>query len=178
MRFARKNDLGAVVPMHCKRALKRHSASFTPHDRALLQQVVGEGGTETGYLYGGFTVAMGLRAALHSIGKNIYDFTHILDFGCSAARVLRWLQDVQPKGRLYGCDLNPAAITWCQEHISFAQFTNNGASPPLPFSGQTFDFISGISVLTHLDEGFQLEWLQELQRLTKPGGIVMLTIHG
>jgi hypothetical protein len=53
-----------------RNAIRHHTSSLAPHDRALLQQVVGMGGTEEGFLYGGFTVSTGLRAALRSLGTS------------------------------------------------------------------------------------------------------------
>lgn len=38
--------------------------------------------------------------------------------------------------------------------------------------------IFGISVFTHLPEGMQFEWLEELRRITKPGGYPILTTSG
>ena len=36
----------------------------------------------------------------------------------------------------------------------------------------------GLSVLTHLDEDNQFFYLKELNRITKPGGIIILSTHG
>lgn len=33
-------------------------------------------------------------------------------------------------------------------------------------------------MFTHLDEEYQLAWLKELQRIAKPGAVVLLTVHG
>ena len=35
-----------------------------------------------------------------------------------------------------------------------------------------------ISVFTHLDEDYQFRWLAELQRIAKPGALVVLTVNG
>ncbi len=170
---------GILIPcLELRNALARHILSSTPRDRDLLQQVVGAGGTEQGYLYGGFVTATGIRAALRAIGRETYQFSSILDFGCGSARVLRWFQDIQPAGRLYGCDINSEAIQWCVANAAFAEFTNSAPLPPLPYADRSFDLIFGISVFTHLDERYQLAWLSELRRIVKPGGVVMMTVHG
>ena len=57
-------------------------------------------------------------------------------------------------------------------------FAPNDAHPPLPFPDESFDLIYATSVFTHLDERLQFEWLSELQRVSQPGGIVLLTTHG
>jgi SAM-dependent methyltransferase len=162
----------------CKTAIQRHSSSLTPHDRALLQQVVGLGGTEEGFLYGGFTGSVGIRAALRTLGKSVYDFESILDFGCGSGRIVRWFGDVTPRSRLFGCDINSEAIQWCKQNIQFCDFIHSNPVPPLPYTDHSFDLIYGISVVTHLDEGLQLSWLDELRRLIKPGGVILLSVHG
>ncbi len=50
--------------------------------------------------------------------------------------------------------------------------------PPTAYPDNSFDFIYAISVFTHLDEEMQFAWLQELKRISKKGGILILTVHG
>jgi len=50
--------------------------------------------------------------------------------------------------------------------------------PPTEFPDDTFDFIYGISVLTHLPEMLQFAWMNELSRVLKPGGLLYITTHG
>jgi hypothetical protein len=38
--------------------------------------------------------------------------------------------------------------------------------------------VYAISVFTHLDEDRQFLWLEELERITRPAGVVLLTVHG
>ncbi|WP_371418093.1 class I SAM-dependent methyltransferase [Acidisoma sp. L85] len=40
------------------------------------------------------------------------------------------------------------------------------------------DFVYSISVFTHLPEDMQLRWLEELSRVTKPDGVLALSVHG
>ena len=57
-------------------------------------------------------------------------------------------------------------------------FSENGPLPPLLFEPQSFDLIYGISVFTHLNQQFQPRWLQELRRILKPDGMLILSLHG
>ena len=43
---------------------------------------------------------------------------------------------------------------------------------------QYVDIIYGISVLTHLSESNYYSWFNELIRITKPNGLILLTTHG
>jgi len=38
--------------------------------------------------------------------------------------------------------------------------------------------VIGYSVFTHLTEAMQRQWLEELRRITAPGGLVLVTAHG
>ena len=119
-----------------------------------------------------------LTKALNSIGKGFDSFDTVLDFGCGCGRTLRYLSRLAKTSRLYGTDIDPAAIGWCRSNIPFGRFVLNDATPPLPFPDGTFNLIYGISVFTHLDQNYQFAWLKELRRVVKPGGILLLTIHG
>ena len=48
----------------------------------------------------------------------------------------------------------------------------------MEFADASFDLIYAISVFTHLDEAHQLGWLSELQRVTRQGGYVLVTLRG
>ena len=69
-------------------------------------------------------------------------------------------------------------IAWCQANISYAQFTVGPHDPPLPYPDHHFDLVINHSVFTHLDERYQDLWLTELQRITSPGAILLLTGEG
>jgi SAM-dependent methyltransferase len=57
-------------------------------------------------------------------------------------------------------------------------FVANSAAPPLPYSGGYFDVVYCLSVFTHLSESMQDLWIGELRRILKPGGVLVLTVHG
>jgi len=116
--------------------------------------------------------------ALARVGKNLDSFQHILDFGCGCGRTLIWLSSNAKPDNLYGTDIDAEAIAWCRCNLSFANFDTNGPLPPLDFPEKIFDLTYAISVFTHLNEDFQFRWLSELQRITKPNGYVLLTVHG
>lgn len=102
----------------------------------------------------------------------------VLDFGCGCGRVLRFLSH-SPAWRIYGSDLDAEAITWCRQHLAgLATFSTNAPAPPIPYPADSFDFVYSISVFTHLPEDLQLQWLEELRRVTRPGGFLLLSTHG
>ncbi|RYY89662.1 MAG: class I SAM-dependent methyltransferase [Chitinophagaceae bacterium] len=102
----------------------------------------------------------------------------ILDWGCGPARVVRHLPQLLPQATLSGSDYNATSIAWCRAHIAGIDFRTNGLLPPLQFEAASFDAAYALSVLTHLSEEGQLAWLGELDRVLKPGGLLLLTTHG
>jgi ubiquinone/menaquinone biosynthesis C-methylase UbiE len=119
-----------------------------------------------------------LEAALARHDRKLASFQNILDFGCGCGRTLLWLQPQAQTSQLYGTDIDSQAIAWCQHQLDFATFSLNSAAPPLSYSAEKFDLIYAISVFTHLDEAVQFLWLEELKRIVKPGGLLLLTVQG
>src|SRR5581483_8009602 len=70
------------------------------------------------------------------------------------------------------------AVDWCRENLSFASFMRNGLAPPLDLDDETFDLAYALSVFTHLTEDLQRAWRDELHRVLRPGGLLLLSTHG
>ncbi|MDP8229432.1 MAG: class I SAM-dependent methyltransferase [Candidatus Electryoneaceae bacterium] len=130
------------------------------------------------YLSVGLRTKQDIENALARTDRSLKDFNNILDFGCGVGRTIRWLTDKPDDCHLYGCDVDEEAIRWSREHLDFGDFITNPPLPPTEYKDCHFDLIYLISVFTHLDEKFQLQWLEELARITKPGGIVLISVHG
>jgi SAM-dependent methyltransferase len=114
-------------------------------------------------------------------GAKVDEFEAILDFGCGAGRALRQFPHLKRhsiKAKIYGTDINPEQIVWCRRNLSFAEFDVNQPYPPLIYDDAKFDFIYTYSVFTHLPEAHQLLWIDELSRVLKPGGYLLLTTCG
>ncbi|HEX3701170.1 MAG TPA: class I SAM-dependent methyltransferase [Phenylobacterium sp.] len=124
----------------------------------------------------GRKVADRIAAILEGAGRPLGSHRRILDFGCGPGRVVASMKDLHPQGRFFGCDIDEEAIAWARENLGdIADFRVNGATGPLPFADESFDFIYGISILTHLPEAMQWGVLAELRRILKPGGLFLTT---
>ncbi|MFH1612130.1 MAG: class I SAM-dependent methyltransferase, partial [bacterium] len=128
------------------------------------------------FLEVGKKCAQDIESELLKINKKIDSFEKILDFGCGCGRILNYFKNTS--ATLYGTDIDKKAIKWCSQHLPFAEFNSNNALPCLKYSSNMFDFIYAISIFTHLNKEYQLLWLREFQRIIKPQGILILSIHG
>jgi SAM-dependent methyltransferase len=117
-----------------------------------------------------------IRAALGRAGAPLGSLDAILDFGCGSGRVLRRWRDLD--ARVCGSDLSDPAVKWCRAHLPFAEVGSNALEPPLPYGDATFDLVYALSVLTHLPVVTQFAWRDELGRVLRPGGHLLLTLHG
>jgi len=128
------------------------------------------------FLDGGRLAAASIRQALLDAGIRPADFSSILDFGCGCGRVIRHWRSLPAK--LHGADCNPNSIAWCRRHLPFAEFQANTLEPRLDYADQQFDFAYALSVLTHTREDLQQPWMNELWRVLKPGGYLLITTQG
>ena len=103
----------------------------------------------------------------------------ILDWGCGPGRLVRHLPDLLgPDAEVYGTDYNPRSIRWNTAHLPSIHFNLNKLEARLPYVSDFFDAIYGISIFTHLSENMHAEWYNELLRILKPGGLLLLTTQG
>jgi SAM-dependent methyltransferase len=126
----------------------------------------------------GRVVAQDVREVLRSVGRDLASFACILDFGCGCGRVTRHLRACAPMSQWHATDIDPEAIAWARAHLPGIAWSTNGCSPPLPYPDAAFDFIYATSVFSHLDEAYQNAWLTELERVARPGALLLLTVHG
>jgi len=103
----------------------------------------------------------------------------VCEWGCGPGRIIRHLPQLLPAGsRVFGTDYNEKTVEWCSANLPQVTFRPNGLAPPLPFSSGELDMLYAVSVLTHLSEEMHLTWMAECERVVRPGGLILLTVHG
>lgn len=140
------------------------------------ERVIGTNHLEFFKLGGATTLNRIEQLLLDRFDRSLSSFTSVLDWGCGAGRLARYLPRLS--SAVTGVDIDPDNILGCTETIPSARFQQIDLYPPMPFAAASFDLVIGISVLTHLKEPVQNAWLEELQRIVAPGGLVLLSIQG
>lgn len=141
-----------------------------------LRRAVGRTHSREEFERVGRQVADDLMSAFEATREPGEEYPRWLDFGCGAGRVAHWL-DRHPGIEIYGADVDARAIRWLRRGRGGDRFRLSSSQPPLPFAASSFDVAYAVSVFTHLDEGSQLEWLEELRRVLRPGGILLASTH-
>jgi SAM-dependent methyltransferase len=138
--------------------------------RRLMVRVAGTADSDW-FLRGG-------RAGYDAIAAHVRlaDIDAVLVFGCGCGRVTRYFRG--HAGEVAGSDVSADAIAWCRDNLRFGRFEVNGLAPPLAFDDESFDLVYALSVFTHLTAELQLAWRDELRRILRPRGRLLITTHG
>ena len=176
--FDATNLKGVFVPIDDEASshilLKRHFNSLG-QDETGFPIPLDLGGGATSLLERGEHDALKIRRSLFE--KAGTGGRRFLEFGCGTGRLLRWFRDLAESNEFWGVDLCEKYIKWLQQEFSppfrFAACTTQ---PNLPFEDNYFDAVYAGSVFTHIYD-LADTWYLELRRITKPGGLILITVH-
>jgi SAM-dependent methyltransferase len=111
---------------------------------------------------------------LRERGARPEQFVRVLEFGCAAGRMLRFVPR-PPDAEFWGVDIKAHTIDWCQQNLAPLRFAATTTYPHLPFEDRYFDLVYAGSVFTHIAD-LPDAWFLELLRVLKPGGYAYLTV--
>lgn len=147
-----------------------HAAPFPPTD--LMYHTTGLQ-QDRDFAQHGADILAALSAASP---KPLAEFTSMLDFGVGVGRVARYYKGFS--GRYVGADIDEPNLGWVAGHLPWVETVLTEPAAPLPFEPATFDGVVSISVFTHIDRETTEFYVNELYRLTRPGALLFLTLHG
>ena len=93
----------------------------------------------------------------------------ILDVGCGTGANLMMLGEF---GDAHGIDISHDALAFCQARG--LERVRHGAAEKLPYEDGTFDLVTALDVIEHLDD--DLAGLREMRRVLRPGGHALLFV--
>ena len=143
----------------------------------LVSRVTGAVNRENFYISGQQSVG-DIETVLAVVRRTLESFDTMLDFGSGCGRIMLWLEHLAETSSLHGVDIDARAVAWAQDNMPWATFKVNQPLPPLEYPDGYFDLVFNHSVFTHIDEHYQDQWLAELRRVVRPGGYVLLSVHG
>jgi ubiquinone/menaquinone biosynthesis C-methylase UbiE len=138
-------------------------------------------------------VGRGIAYHMASLGY-ITPASRILDVGCGLARVGRAFVGELTTGTYTGLDVVQTSIDWCtsayRDHPNFrfvhadvfSTFYNPDSKSSVddyrfPFENGSFDFILSTSLFTHIPMKGTENYLAEMSRVLRPGGVVWNTYY-
>jgi SAM-dependent methyltransferase len=111
-----------------------------------------------------------LASFLDDICRRVTDRRpRILDVGCGTGANLLMLSKY---GDAEGVDVSEDALAFCRERG--LENVKLGAAEELPYDNGTFDLVTALDVVEHLDD--DLAGLREMRRVLRPGGRVLLFV--
>ena len=114
----------------------------------------------------------------HSEFKAVYDLLRpyfnkklrLLDVGCGDGR---FLIPLEGKFRLYGLDFSKSFLREVKKHCKSCR-TIFGHAEKLPFKSDYFDVVLSVRLIQHLSKKQQQNAIDEMYRVVKPGGKVIV----
>jgi SAM-dependent methyltransferase len=111
-------------------------------------------------------------ARRHGCGRGTY-----VELGSASGRVIRHLAAQRDFNDFWAFDINWRHICWMNEHLPYPiKAIQNSMIPTLPLQDASVDCVSAMSVFSHI-ETFELQWLAEIRRVLKPGGIALISLQ-
>lgn len=131
------------------------------------------------YVMYGYTTARKFDMVLQAyFGRKLYEFYEICDWGVGCGRVAQMVHEIAPTSKITGIDIDPENIEWNQRNLKYAKFIHIPTLPPTSLPSNSFDLVYGVSVFTHLQRDAFEQWIEELARILKPDGVLLVTING
>lgn len=104
-----------------------------------------------------------------------------LDVGCGVGFVVDYLSGIPFQFQVWGVDASAVAVERARarvtkKHAVPADRIQQIGNQKLPFADHFFSLVTCFDMLEHLDENHILEAIQEMDRVTAPGGILYCSV--
>ncbi|HEY1236950.1 MAG TPA: class I SAM-dependent methyltransferase [Solirubrobacterales bacterium] len=99
----------------------------------------------------------------------------MLDVGCGPGETDRFLDG--RVGRLAGVDIASGMLERARSRNPSVEYRGFAAGEAIPFGDAEFDVSFAVCVLHHVAAGQRLSLLGEMQRVCRPGGLIVLFEH-
>ena len=108
--------------------------------------------------------------------RPLLDFQRVLDFGVGSGRLARMFKNF--RGTYYGADVDHELLAWTASALPWVSAMPTTPRQPLPCPDGECDCVISVSVFSHMNEPDAAFYVRELHRVTRPGALLFLTVHG
>ena len=105
------------------------------------------------------------------------DVRHILDFGCGAGRVTRWLSAAFPEAKIDACDVRKQDVEFVASKWGARTWVSETEVETVSVPS-AYDLIWVGSVFTHLPATKSIALFRKMTSWLNPDGVLILTTHG
>lgn len=137
-----------------------------PHTYAIMREVEDK---HWWYVGRRRIIAAFLKRICDDLREERKDEPRILDIGCGTGGNLETLSSF---GRAEGVDISTEALDFCRARG--LDNVRQGAAETLPYESESFDLVTGLDVVEHLDD--DVAGLREMRRVLRPGGRMLLFV--
>ena len=118
-----------------------------------------------------------IKVVRQFIQQQKLDVAHILDFGSGIGNSIPWFSRLFPGAHLTCADVSQRSLDIADSRFPGLGHNVRIAGAQLPFGDETFDLTFSACVFHHIPQQEHVDWLKEIRRVTRPGGIVAIFEH-
>ena len=127
------------------------------------------------YLSDGWRTLSELMLLLETVDKPLSKTGSVLEFAAGFGRFTRHLVKVLP-GRVTCTDVMPGSVDFLREQFCVEGFYSSHEPEKVSLPAK-YDLVFVLSMFTHLPTRMWVPWLRALQRMVKPGGLLVFSVH-
>jgi SAM-dependent methyltransferase len=145
--------------------------TISPEEKMLV-------GDERHYFRVGLSALECVDISLRAARMDVSDMKRILDLPCGHGRVLRYLRAAFAEAEITACDVMRDGVDFCASTFDAVPIYSEDDPHKIPIERDAFDLVWVGSLLTHLDSGLWLDFLNVFRSSLRPGGLLIFTTHG
>jgi len=127
------------------------------------------------YLSDGWRTLSELMQLLELADRPLLKTASVLEFAAGFGRFTRHLVKALP-GRVTCSDVLPGSTDFLREQFGVEAFESSH-DPEKIMAGKQYELVFVLSMFTHLPQQMWVPWLRAFQRLVKPGGLLVFSVH-
>ena len=170
--------LGTTLAANDPHKKQLHTMGLRPY--VIPQEIHAMSGGGIGFITGGLYNADMVSEALLWAGAKLEELHKVLDWGGSTGRSIAMWQAAFPETDSHLSDPIRKSIKWASQHLpNVTAVPSVAQSVRTPYTNSSLDLVFAISIWSHYNFGtFALPMIQEMFRIVKPGGYLVITTHG